>query len=96
MRSHKMYQDDSQNFIDHRQHTLPLKYQELEAFVRQQAQVWQDHDAKWKAKFAQDEDWKLAINGKLEIIISHLQVGHSSLAAQAGSSQTIHGGYLGQ
>lgn len=66
--------------------------------VKHQVQLSQERDAEWNAKFAQDANWKISIDGKLQTILTLL--GHSPVALQTGTSQTIaansYGPYFGQ
>ena len=66
---------------------VPSNYQELEAFVRQQTLFWRDRDAEWREKITQDNDWKIAVDGKLQTIINFLNLSVPTPAA--GTSQTV-------
>jgi len=60
------------------QQLLAAKYQELNTLV----DLLQEHDDKWMRKLAQDTDWRVAVDRKLQNILN-------VLLYSVGPSQTI-------
>lgn len=71
------------------QQHLAAKYQELGTLAMQCIDLLQEIDDQWTEKLAQDSDWRIAMEGKLQTILNLL-----SHSLQIGPSQTVAGDNL--
>jgi hypothetical protein len=67
------------------QQFLAAKYQELDTLVY----LLQEREDEWKRKLAQDANWRIAVDGKLQTILSLL-----GRLLVIGPSQTVAGDNL--